>query len=481
MALALGPRMEDGGGHNIGPQSTAHVQQQSLVTANYSVDPRLPELRALGNPATMMGVPDEKTLHVEGNMFFFSVKGDVEFSQGATTAFSGRGFTSFNGLDTHGLTQREFERRLRCHGVTGGQKYFTQDMADSNAVAVHLRGSTTMFNYSRETFYPGDLVGWRAPSVDEAERQREVAERPDHPETPNRKQLLAIPKRVTYEDLVDEFGATARTLISLNLSAPDAMNIPLFRERMRMRKNPPIDHDQVAVLLKQWVMSTAYHTCMAMVHAGVLKPSWELVTSGGQTDDADVAGRPATNETDYNNWIGRLMAGERGGHAGTANWEAEVLQVDQQTGAPTFVAQESAGSQDAVRAGNRELSEVLSSLLGLSEDSARPHLQEWTALTQHVLVRSLQGSVKQPELAEDIQRLVAADFGKAPERRVNRYGHAKADLTISAQVQDVSASASDSLARSIGAMINSNFEHVVGTCSNYSKPKSAIQLVIGAG
>lgn len=87
------------------------------------------------------------------------------------------GFTSFNGfLVPEGVDQDEFEEGFKVMGLVAQPYNFPSNevLQPESGVAVYVSGSVSYFNHGWQSHMPGDLIAWRAPSVDPQTREQEI-------------------------------------------------------------------------------------------------------------------------------------------------------------------------------------------------------------------------------------------------------------------------------------------------------------------
>lgn len=167
------------------------IQGQGLITHNFAVnaglakwrrdrmaDPSVPKSRLMHPRLDSTRQPNDFVNVRSGDLFV--IYSDVTAGSGAggDGATKASGFTTFNGhLVPEGADQEAFEDSLRVVGqVAQGYDFPSQNVLQPEAgVAVYVGGSVSYVNHGFDTHFPGDLIAWRAPSVDESRRNEEIA------------------------------------------------------------------------------------------------------------------------------------------------------------------------------------------------------------------------------------------------------------------------------------------------------------------
>lgn len=156
---------------------------QAEVTVNAMADPGLYMARkkasklAQNNPKQVMGggIDSMNLLDIVPGELVFSRRGGQAPVGGEADVYVA---SSFNGMVVARKTQEEFEDELELQGVAKGDYRYGSATQLQSGLAVRNRGGGSLLNTGSKHIRPGDLIIWRAPSVDFAERERESTRLP---------------------------------------------------------------------------------------------------------------------------------------------------------------------------------------------------------------------------------------------------------------------------------------------------------------
>jgi hypothetical protein len=248
------------------------ITVQSLIVINGVVDPNIVLNRqrmadVAGPDATVIGrsaIGPSQLKIEEQELLLMPVTG---FNYAGQTATARRPlvFSSFNGIPVDkNMSQDAFEDEYvwlgMAHTVTAPEG---DPVGMASGISIKRGGSGTTFNNSTDTFCPGDIIGYRLPSVDEATRDREVnmfAWRTGERSRPMKH--TAMLRKITYEEITTQFDkAVARLLTDVQtvnvIEREQAGASGMFR---------PVDGiEEMAVLLKKaygWAFVAAIATAM---------------------------------------------------------------------------------------------------------------------------------------------------------------------------------------------------------------------------
>lgn len=114
---------------------------------------------------------DDVDIHEHDLVFAFKTQ-SVRRGGGGGAA---TGFSSFSGIDISLFpTQDAFEDSFRCLGRAKAPYNFDDPEQGNNAIAVQVRGAQTIANRGEHEFFPGDVIAWRLPALDPAQRERDT-------------------------------------------------------------------------------------------------------------------------------------------------------------------------------------------------------------------------------------------------------------------------------------------------------------------
>lgn len=164
------------------------------------------------------------------------------------------------------MTQDAFEDEYVWMGMCHSASFPEGDPGGmGNGISIKRAGSGTTFNNSTDTFCPGDVIGYKLPSVDPDIRQREVSlfastRIGSSHWRPNKN--VAILRKVTYEEISIQFDLAVARLLSdvSSVSVPErelAAATGVFR--------PVSGVEEMAVLLKKtfnWAFLATIATCL---------------------------------------------------------------------------------------------------------------------------------------------------------------------------------------------------------------------------
>lgn len=193
-AISSGPGGPKGwvGGRGMPPQGEVTVNlkinRRSLAERQRNVN-QLPKNEVMGTVVaceqTADIMPDELLFMRRGTPFASALN---QFTGGNSNAV----FSSFNGMQTNGATQQEFEDAHKFVGFSKIPYYYDPAVPGQNGnISVRTGGSGTTMNRGFHTFYPGSGIAYRLPSVDPAQCEEEIRKLPKFTGVPQNK-LLAI-------------------------------------------------------------------------------------------------------------------------------------------------------------------------------------------------------------------------------------------------------------------------------------------------
>lgn len=223
----------------FGDQGTPPITTQGLITVNADLDPnivanRQNEAAAAPAGASIIGANaiDAPRLQIEEGELAFASTAGYQFGAKSMSGRRPLVFTSFNGLSVaRKRTQEAFESDFIFIGMAQSATFPEGDPGGmGNGIALKRAGSGTTLNNSSETFCPGDVIGYRLPSVDESTRAREV------PTTAGSRigteryrpgKHTAILRKVTYEEIISQFDVAVAAL----LDSISGANVPSFDQK----------------------------------------------------------------------------------------------------------------------------------------------------------------------------------------------------------------------------------------------------------
>ena len=456
---------------NVGPESEQPITTQCLITINADSDPNMQVHRkaeaARSKPGTVINAQylEAEQLKIEPGELFFIEK-DQQFSGGGKTAFRLHGFSSFNGINTYGETQEQFEDRFLCLGFVTGVHYADGEVVSRSGVAVQKAGSGTTINNSLEVFSPGDVFGVEYPAINEKERERQfhtVAYR-HRGNYSVRKKAVGILKKITYEDISDTFAEVAQTVVFRR-----DLNVPRYRQQMLTgMSSGRSENEQHALSTKKFLAYHSYNTIMGAIERGLVVPTVspladvsipEVRLAWEQTRDPIANSAPtAIKDFMWTNTEFREVTG-------TQKTERDVA----------YHAQ----------------AEYFATILGL----AMPHTQfnasttlEDTALLVNINRRTLFGSLQHLKGGAhsawwtETEAYVGHEFTRfdtSAETR-NRFGTlASVAPSIARQMMSIAGEASVEYVRFNGKVYDRTYRSALGTISNYAPPNRTAHYVLG--
>lgn len=268
----------------FGSQSLPSITVQGLISANADLDPNVVINRtnmaaSASADSTVIGATalDELRLQIEEGELLFSTT--LGYHTGPRSA-SGRRpvvFSSFNGYPVEkGIQQEMFEDEFMFFGLAQNNT-FPEGTGMNNGIAVKRAGSGTTLNNGTDTFCPGDTIGFRLPSVDDAKRAREVSsvERRIGTDRYRPNKHVAILKKITYEEITSQFDLAVAVL----LDSIEGASVVEF-DRMSSSGEQPVYGSlrELAVLIKKSFNWTFMSAIQAAVQMGIV--TWGAGVSG---------------------------------------------------------------------------------------------------------------------------------------------------------------------------------------------------------
>ena len=213
---------------SLGGRSRPAVATQALIVTNCVVDPNIVinrqqmAARAPHN-STIIGKSaiNAEQLQIEEGELLLSHITPFQFSGKAMSTRRALVFSSFNGIPIEdGISQDAFEDQFMFIGMAHTTTFPEGDPGGmQNGISAKRAGSGTTLNNSSDTFAPGDLIGFRLPSVDKDQRAREVASHSAGRVGTDRwrqNKHVAILKKITYKDIISQFDLAVAELLDNN-------------------------------------------------------------------------------------------------------------------------------------------------------------------------------------------------------------------------------------------------------------------------
>jgi len=448
----------------LGSDSHHEITPQSLITAQYDFQQNITEKRSSEPGPNFLGVyRKDQELCVKPNEFFFVAKNDGVGS--ATTAFSGSGFSSFNGIPTDNIkNDDELWDHFACVGITNGAGYIDGEVITKSGIAVQRAGSASLpVNYGTDTFFPGDLIGIELPSIFADKRAKQINSRTlnNHGTGPFRTKLVATPRRVDpEEDVYGIFRSVARNLIDGTIRDDDGnvtYSVPDLVFKTQANTNNLNSKDQMTVRLKQFLSSVSYNAILSAIQLGYVTIAPYKETPSYNKGSHDLLMNELEKINAFKWWNHR--------------WNVANQVIEQLTDA----------NQKNYKAQVDDFARLLSSSLGLTQDvTTYSWLLEDTTLLTDILLRNLGASSGNEKYAQHQSTLVGSDFISNPKGS-NRgiFGGMSGVGDLGKQMLDISKSSATQHSRSNGAMLDRALRGVIGTASNTSAPGSVLHLVQG--
>lgn len=259
---------------SISGKTSGPIATQALIVVNGVLDTnivvnRQQQAATAGPNSTIIGsnAIDAPRLGIEEGELLMMPTSAFNFSGQSASTRRPLVFSSFNGIPVEDkMSQDAFEDEYVWLGMAQNNTFPEGDPGGmGNGIAIKRGGSGTTFNNSTDTFCPGDVIGYRLPSVDPATREREVALFDGTRVGTSRwrpSKHTARLRKVTYDEITGQFDrAVARLLRDvLTVSVPErelATATGVFRQTDSV--------EEMAVLLKKafnWAFLAAIATCV---------------------------------------------------------------------------------------------------------------------------------------------------------------------------------------------------------------------------
>jgi len=212
---------------SLGGRSRPAVATQALIVTNCVLDTNIlinrQQMAARApSDASVIGKSaiGAAQLRVEEGELLMTHNTPFQFSGKAMSTGRAVVFSSFNGIPIeNGMSQDAFEDEFMFVGMAHSNTTPDDGLGMQNGISAKRAGSGTTLNNSSETFAPGDVIGYRLPSVDKEKRAREVISHTtgrvgSDRYTPNKH--VAILRKVTYKDITSQFDLAVAALLDNN-------------------------------------------------------------------------------------------------------------------------------------------------------------------------------------------------------------------------------------------------------------------------
>lgn len=460
-------------GRSFGQKSTQEITPQSEITINASVSPLLYKNRREVSIKDVMGhmnPPSNKTeMHVATNELAMAYKNAPGFG-GTRSIFTNEIFTSFNGISTRGYgSQDQFESQFRFVGFTNSPVYFENDVTTNEGSAIRIRGSGTIpVNYSTETFYPGQKVGWRLHSINPQIRQAEIAARSANKDAPAPSKLVAIPTVITYEQLAKWWED-----ITLHLTEKNHTGRYDIQNYIRDIKHGRFDRshiNEVSTSTKATQLLYGFNLVATLLELGWITSSYKSNKSGDAKSATNfVPSRSFVNSQAFKYSIKNVTAG---------SWEKFGVNVNSSTGnALPNVIQLSDLEVTHRKNHVSDFLEYLAGNLGLVHDPRRSWLSEDHKLTKNVLLRNNFSNITNPRLYAATKKILEKDFVDSA-RKLDSFGKEINSSTIAGQVYDLQSSMAEIHWKTVGKIIDFKDSKVIANSSSVSRPNEPLHYYI---
>lgn len=180
-------------------------------------------------------------------------------------------FSSFNGIALPpGMTQEQFEDQYICVGFAASSNNPEGDPPGTmDSIAVIRAGSGTTYNNSDEVFYPGDVFGWKLPSVNKEKRARQVEITAKFRSTSERTDVgkhVPILTKITYSQINDKMDLAVQRLLEVGPS----LSVPRYMKKMRIGSSAVMEeNDEMAINLKRMFAFAQYSAIVIGVEKGI--------------------------------------------------------------------------------------------------------------------------------------------------------------------------------------------------------------------
>lgn len=309
-------------------------------------------------------------------------------------------FTGFNLIDVTGMDDEDMEEAISIRGRSISTAQTAGDGVTYDGIEVTSRGSGSIYPTSAIHWKPGDLIMAEFPSTNKEKYEAQMRERPAGLRAiggPEDSKAVVINRRFEPSaiDKIARYAAT-RAITEAESSTHD---LHTWREVKSGLKSGKFTNRESHVIARKMAQNVpGYNTVMHLIRTGWLVPSWDHRTV-----------RPGTNPEHFSRLLDALSAVPR-----TNSTQFQIDSFHLSGGASSFPeAIELDGSNaDVVREELRDISMVISSILGLAKDPRRyPHLHEQKNITSVLAIRNNGGESSDYRHRIAASSLIAEDFG----------------------------------------------------------------------
>lgn len=181
-------------------------------------------------------------------------------------------FSSLNGISIPpGMTQEAFEDQFICVGFASDSNFPEGDPpGTTDSIAVTRAGSGTTINNSAEVFFPGDVFGYRLPSVNKKIRARDAtvaAENKRRSERIDVGKHTPILTKITYSQINNKMESAVSALLD-----NPRVSVPNYMLNLAIGSSVVLPEDvEMAINLKRMFNLAFYSAIVHAVDGGVVE------------------------------------------------------------------------------------------------------------------------------------------------------------------------------------------------------------------